>query len=603
MFPPQIYFSIAKNGSSGEFSSRDLYLAASRVAPRLENLLDIGVDKFMPIQQLRESYENKFGEGIRLGNVDPLDEAVLREALNILRTKLVIEVSGEEVRIFNQVNRINEVALGLRTKLSGISNLHDLMIKTLRAFGGLPEFTDIYLYDSEAGVLCKTGSTSEADYVSNYDNWQPVRASGIFDIVIHAEDYQDQDRSLVKEVVGTRFFLEPQVRDKGPIFPEDYDKYRRAFKDPNEIRFQRAEDEKGRTVLVTKRHSWLPKTAAENNLRLCSENCGKKEVDHAWDSLDQTIASAIGRIIGDRNAREVWEEEKVSIRRLEAAERKEDKPELAPARKRRGTEYDPTSEQRMWDKGAKYYDTRIAGRVDRDSRNDVMAYLGQRIQEALDNTPSDQRVKILDVACGTGNMLPFILERFKEQVNRLSIVMLDWSPTAIARAQARANQLGIDNLDIQFVVNDMLTLSTLYPGNTFDIAFSHMGSYAPRERIEQTIAGMRAVLKPGGYGTLDIMKKGGTLEVVKRRSTTYEMEEKGIWRGFFVYVWRKIRARALGYAKHLQGGFNKGIYFAPTQEEWVACLKEQGLEAIDTRFTLADQFLLSLAKKSNQREP
>ncbi|MFC1637426.1 class I SAM-dependent methyltransferase [Candidatus Margulisiibacteriota bacterium] len=267
----------------------------------------------------------------------------------------------------------------------------------------------------------------------------------------------------------------------------------------------------------------------------------------------------------------------------------------------RGIEkYSATGEQKVWDSGAKYYDRRIAGQVDRNSREDVMAYLGQRIQEALDKASPEESIKILDLACGTGNMLPYIMARFSEQAHRLSIAMVDWSGVAIARARARAEKLAteldIKSLDIQFEVADMLDLVNRYPENTFDIAFAHMGFYAPEQRVAQAINGFTKVLKPGGYGTLDIMKQGGSFAIVKKETVSYEWRTKGLW-GVLTLFWQKIWSRAFGYANFLESGFKTRSYFAPDKARWLEFLGEQGLEATESRETLANQFLLAQIKK------
>jgi SAM-dependent methyltransferase len=276
---------------------------------------------------------------------------------------------------------------------------------------------------------------------------------------------------------------------------------------------------------------------------------------------------------------------------------------LIPASQKRGVmKYDFEKERGIWDKGARHYDWRIEGEVDHTSRTDVMAYLAARIQETLEKAGPKEKVKILDLACGTGNMLPYILRAFKDQVHRLSIAMVDWSGMAVDRARARADrltrELGLKSLDIQFEVEDMVRVAELFPEDTFDIAFSHMGFYAPEARVAQSVFGLVRVMKPGAYGSLDIMKDGGTLAVVKKQTLVHELRSKGLLRTLWLIV-KKIVSGAFGYARFLEGGFRKGRYFAPDKARWVSFLKEQGLETSEavTRETLADQFLLSSIRK------
>lgn len=305
-FPP-FFFKTSESG--GGSSGDNFFLAARRVSGRLVQVLDIGSARFMTPREVTERYQIQFSDGIREGNVDRIEPQILEEALKILRFNLQIEESEQGLRLFNQVSRINEVASSLNSRLARLNNLHDLVIKVVEAGQEFPEKLDLYFYDQQSSELLKVGSTSSAQYDSNYYNWQLVRAGGVFDIVIGPERYHEKAGELVREIKGTGFRLTKFTRAEGPIFLEDFTKYNQVFKDPDEVRFQRGKDENERVVLVTKRHNWKARQEEGGNLRLYSRNNGPKEVDAAWDSFDQVIASAIGRIIKNKAVKDVWLEE------------------------------------------------------------------------------------------------------------------------------------------------------------------------------------------------------------------------------------------------------------------------------------------------------
>lgn len=308
-FPPQM-FRINEGGSS---AGDNFFLAARRISDRLEQVLNTGGGRYMTPREVMERYQIQFSDGIREGNVDRLDPQLFEEALKIMRFNLSIEENDQGLRLYNQVSRINEVASKLNDRLLRLNNLHDLVSKVLEAGHEFPENLDLYIYDQKSFELIKVGSTSSTSYVSNYQDWQPVRAGGIFDIVISPERFREKAADLVREIKGTGFRLTKYARAEGPVFLEDFTKYNQLFKDPDEVRFQRGKDENEQIVLVTKRHNWKARTEEGGNLRLYSKNAGSKEVDAAWDAFDQVIASAIGRIIREKSVKSVWLEEEREI--------------------------------------------------------------------------------------------------------------------------------------------------------------------------------------------------------------------------------------------------------------------------------------------------
>lgn len=97
--------------------------------------------------------------------------------------------------------------------------------------------------------------------------------------------------------------------------------------------------------------------------------------------------------------------------------------------------------------------------------------------------------KVLDAGCGTGENVLYLASL------GLDITGVDAAPTAIARAQAKAKDRGLDAAT--FIVGDALALDEL--GMTFDTGFDcglfHTFSDAERIRFERALHG---VVRPGG---------------------------------------------------------------------------------------------------------
>lgn len=95
---------------------------------------------------------------------------------------------------------------------------------------------------------------------------------------------------------------------------------------------------------------------------------------------------------------------------------------------------------------------------------------------------------VLDLGCGTGEQALLAAERGAR------VTGVDLSPTAIARARAKADER---NLEADFFVHDALEVDTL--GRTFDVVldmgFFHVLSDADRSRLADVL---RRVMAPGG---------------------------------------------------------------------------------------------------------
>jgi len=505
IFPPHMLFSAEAGSSAG-----NLYLTARRVAGKLKIVLDIGSDKFLSVPELRRRYESQYAEGIQEGNVDHLGETVLREALKILRSDLIIEEGEEGVRKFDQVRRINEVSLHLRAQLQGLDNLHDLVATAVRSCRKFPEFTDLYLYDPSSKEMIRAGSTSLVDYQSNYQSWQPLKEAGIFDLVINSELHRNKEGSIVGEVKGTGFRIAKFAKATGPIFLEDYLKYQQAFREPDEIRFQRGKDERNRTVIVTKRHTWVPKGAEDSNLRLYSGNCeGPKEVDAAWDLLDQTIASAIGRIIGDRSIREVWEEEG---RQLKDLQKKEATPqvspvppvEVVPVTKVQAQTGEKIKVPRLGEEGyeswadrnemaiSRFYDkfTRIFAFICRLSRAyqlSVVEGIEHIIKDFKKRAEGKGEIRVVDAGVGSAYFLERLMQRAENEKLNIRATAIDLSKVACTIAKNVCKRFGdsvqVTKGNIARMTNYLENVDPLKPGSQDLVLLNYVLQYVPLEEV------------------------------------------------------------------------------------------------------------------------
>jgi ubiquinone/menaquinone biosynthesis C-methylase UbiE len=108
-------------------------------------------------------------------------------------------------------------------------------------------------------------------------------------------------------------------------------------------------------------------------------------------------------------------------------------------------------------------------------------------QEFIDRTPTKPGMRVLDIACGTGNTaIP--AARAGAQVTGVDI-----APNLLAQARDRATQ---ENLAIRFDEGDAEELP--YPDQTFDVVLTMFGAmFAPRP--ERVAAEILRVSKPGGH--------------------------------------------------------------------------------------------------------
>ena len=116
----------------------------------------------------------------------------------------------------------------------------------------------------------------------------------------------------------------------------------------------------------------------------------------------------------------------------------------------------------------------------------VAQNLESSAKEFLSRIPIDQNSRVLDVACGTGQIA------FPAHQAGASVVGIDIAPNLIDQARARAIT---ENCDIQFDVGDAEALP--YQDKEFDLVITLIGAmFAPRPVL--AASEMKRVCKPGG---------------------------------------------------------------------------------------------------------
>jgi 2-polyprenyl-3-methyl-5-hydroxy-6-metoxy-1,4-benzoquinol methylase len=147
-----------------------------------------------------------------------------------------------------------------------------------------------------------------------------------------------------------------------------------------------------------------------------------------------------------------------------------------------------------------------------------------RTKKILDQHLGGSSLKILDIGGATG-VYTFYLASQGHQLTLLDIV-----PQHVEAAQAKARQLGLQNLD--FVVSDILDWD--YPAQSFDAVISHGPMYHLLEedlRV-QSMKKAAQLLKPGGLAfTLpSISTRDSFMDwspaVSKRKTTTSPLKMK-----------------------------------------------------------------------------
>jgi SAM-dependent methyltransferase len=141
---------------------------------------------------------------------------------------------------------------------------------------------------------------------------------------------------------------------------------------------------------------------------------------------------------------------------------------------------DLDDQDRQWGRAAARYDELFLDAFHPDVESPLIAAL---------NAVADPGSKtVADLGCGTGPLLPHLVERFGR------VVALDFAPAMVAKARDR---LGADAARVTFLTRPMHDLDDL--AGALDVAVAVNSVVMPDVRlIDQTLRAVRAALRPGG---------------------------------------------------------------------------------------------------------
>ena len=139
------------------------------------------------------------------------------------------------------------------------------------------------------------------------------------------------------------------------------------------------------------------------------------------------------------------------------------------------------NQDRQWSRHAKQYDEVFLDPYAQGVDNPLLP--------SLESIPVTSRKTAADLGCGTGPLLPFLVERFER------VLALDFAPGMLDRARER---IGSENLDrVRFLERPMHELNDLV--GQLDVAVAVNSLVMPDVRvIDQTLRAIRASLKPDG---------------------------------------------------------------------------------------------------------
>ncbi|MEX0932611.1 MAG: class I SAM-dependent methyltransferase [Candidatus Pacearchaeota archaeon] len=123
------------------------------------------------------------------------------------------------------------------------------------------------------------------------------------------------------------------------------------------------------------------------------------------------------------------------------------------------------------------------------------------------------KIKILDVACGTGRMLLEVFSIGKE----IEYAGLDTSKEMISILKKRAEKLGIKK-KVKIKIGDATKMP--FKDNSFDVVYSfHLLWHLPEEDQEKIIKEMLRVCKKDGFIVFDVLNENFIWEKIKRKKT------------------------------------------------------------------------------------
>lgn len=195
---------------------------------------------------------------------------------------------------------------------------------------------------------------------------------------------------------------------------------------------------------------------------------------------------------------------------------------------------------------------------------------------------------VLDAGCGTGVMIPYILQRIQPK----EIHLLDLSPAMLEKARAKAEKW--QNCTFKFYLADLCENPSPFPNEFFDAIISNLVICYLTCGWKEGIKNLATILKPGGYLYIGSFLKG------------WEFDFLFLLRHSVIEIIRDPIAslREIKYLKHLglvkkitQETSKRGATF-PEREELLEYLKELGFDQIKALGTHWGYGIVIRAKKS-----
>jgi SAM-dependent methyltransferase len=140
----------------------------------------------------------------------------------------------------------------------------------------------------------------------------------------------------------------------------------------------------------------------------------------------------------------------------------------------------PIGQAQHWSRHASHYDDVFLDPFAADVENPLL--------RSIAAIPDPGSKSVIDLGCGTGPLLPLLIEHFE------SVTALDFAPSMIERSRAR---LGENAGRVRFLLRPMHELADLV--GSFNVAVAVNSLVMPDPRlIDKTLSAIYAALKPGG---------------------------------------------------------------------------------------------------------
>jgi len=134
------------------------------------------------------------------------------------------------------------------------------------------------------------------------------------------------------------------------------------------------------------------------------------------------------------------------------------------------------------------------------------------LKKAIKQLKQD-KIKVLDIACGTGRMLPEVFSTGKD----IEYVGLDTSKEMTNILKEKAKKISVGK-KVKIKIGDASKIP--FKDNSFDVVYSfHLLWHLPKEDQEKIIKEMSRVCKKDGFFIFDILNKDFLWEKLKKQKT------------------------------------------------------------------------------------